>query len=979
MVESKLDPNKMTNEEAKIRFELACNDYIREPNTEAFDFVAQNAHRFTILEFVQLLQQSVTSKTDETRLNAMTLLVDVSVKSKLNDAEVAVLIKFLCGRLSEKYSIVPKILSGLNYFVRERELESDIACSIARDLFQSVDVQALHQDTRHKAYTLVYSLLHRNLLCLLKMNNEFVASYINLIDGEQDPRNLLLIFNMTVIVLQHFNLDNIEEAMFDVISCYYPIDFSPPEDSDVKVSPEDLRTRLNNCFKASNKLAKHAIPFLMEKFSSSIMQTRVQSCETLKLCITSYGIGCSEEHLTLIWNDVKQEIFGGVNRDLRERCLEVISALFWVLTIPNVKNKSLDPAQFMNTIFDYCKEKLSYSEVKYLRPTACILTAVVKSSGAGSGLVAEHCLDWLTDRFLEHTEIAVKSVLLDEIVTLLGDMQCEPARATAAANHFQWKKLEEMFLGAISDKESTELCTSGLCGISELLNLYHMTDQHKREDVETSPLLNVEAIVLGVYKHLSQTNDEDGLQILTVISREYPDLVNKLLLDKLLTQVDKGDSSARRMLSRLLVEELLVQHSPRLVKLLIQRGHVEIISLFTVALSYQESSEVIQFCQQFIFHQLLNYLIQLAVQEQDIEKAVVLFQEFTVALYKNRSPRTVDMTIFTETFTKSVVFQPFSCSSSHHQTMLTAIYSAVLTYGSMDCTFDPLMTPLDMTPVLKLACFSSDPITVQSSASIIGLMLNRMDEGEHLEGLKTRVFSELESCHMTNNKVWLCIRVCQALVYRWSSSVERAVKLFVECLTDKQTHSHTAQLTRHVLEPVYMGNRMILHKQRFLLTLIPLITPFINNSSLLSGEISSSLVKGVGTLLLALPQSLISTHGDTLYPVILNNLTPDTCDTASLKLVQYLISNTPGIIIMHLDSLVAQLCELGASREVSVRCRVEAVNTLKICTTQLHHKHTHVQREFVIKRLKTVLGDRKRVVRQVGAETLQQWVMLQPS
>ena len=40
------------------------------------------------------------------------------------------------------------------------------------------------------------------------MNNEFVVSYINLIDGEQDPRNLMLIFNMTVIVLQHFNLGN---------------------------------------------------------------------------------------------------------------------------------------------------------------------------------------------------------------------------------------------------------------------------------------------------------------------------------------------------------------------------------------------------------------------------------------------------------------------------------------------------------------------------------------------------------------------------------------------------------------------------------------------------------------------------------------------------------------------------------------------------------------------------------------------------
>ena len=61
-------------------------------------------------------------------------------------------------------------------------------------------------------------------------------------------------------------------------------------------------------------------------------------------------------------------------------------------------------------------------------------------SGAGSGLVAEHCLDWFTDRFLEHTEANVKQIILDEMVTLLGDMQCEPARATAAVNHFQWKK-----------------------------------------------------------------------------------------------------------------------------------------------------------------------------------------------------------------------------------------------------------------------------------------------------------------------------------------------------------------------------------------------------------------------------------------------------------------------------------------------------------------------------------------------------------
>ena len=70
---------------------------------------------------------------------------------------------------------------------------------------------------------------------------------------------------------------------------------------------------------------------------------------------------------------------------------------------------------------------------------------------------------------------------------------------------------------------------------NETLNYYWIiiSEQHKKEE----PSLKIETIVLGVYEHLCSTDDEDGLQILTVISREYPDLVNKLLLDKLLDKV----------------------------------------------------------------------------------------------------------------------------------------------------------------------------------------------------------------------------------------------------------------------------------------------------------------------------------------------------------------------------------------------------------------------------------------------------------
>ena len=55
-LDSNLDPAKMGQDEAKIRLELACSDYIRQPNKEAFDFIAHNGHQMSILQFVELLQ-----------------------------------------------------------------------------------------------------------------------------------------------------------------------------------------------------------------------------------------------------------------------------------------------------------------------------------------------------------------------------------------------------------------------------------------------------------------------------------------------------------------------------------------------------------------------------------------------------------------------------------------------------------------------------------------------------------------------------------------------------------------------------------------------------------------------------------------------------------------------------------------------------------------------------------------------------------
>ena len=103
---------------------------------------------------------------------------------------------------------------------------------------------------------------------------------------------------------------------------------------------------------------------------------------------------------------------------------------------------------------------------------------------------------------------------------------------------------------------------------------------------------------------------------------------------------------------------------------------------------------------------------------------------------------------------------------------------------------------------------------------------------------------------------------------------------------------------------------------------------------------------------------------------------------------------------MHLDTLVARLTSLCRSGTDAVRggtdavrsgtdaagsvavcnahVRIEALRTLRDCTIRLHHKHTHMHREFVVKALKTVLRDKKRIVRQAASETIQSWIMMQP-
>ena len=46
-------------------------------------------------------------------------------------------------------------------------------------------------------------------------------------EGETNPRNLHLIFGIWPLVMANFDLAEYTEDVFELFSCYFPIDFNP--------------------------------------------------------------------------------------------------------------------------------------------------------------------------------------------------------------------------------------------------------------------------------------------------------------------------------------------------------------------------------------------------------------------------------------------------------------------------------------------------------------------------------------------------------------------------------------------------------------------------------------------------------------------------------------------------------------------------------------------------------------------------------
>lgn len=107
------------------------------------------------------------------------------------------------------------------------------------------------------------------------MGEELLVGATDLVGGEKDPRNLMLIFSILRVLMVEWDITKHLEIMFDSVYAYFPITFRPPPNDPHGVTAQDLKDRLRDCVASTGRLAPYAIPNLLDKLDSTSVVVKV--------------------------------------------------------------------------------------------------------------------------------------------------------------------------------------------------------------------------------------------------------------------------------------------------------------------------------------------------------------------------------------------------------------------------------------------------------------------------------------------------------------------------------------------------------------------------------------------------------------------------------------------------------------------------------------------------------------------------------
>ncbi|KAL3967426.1 putative ATP-dependent RNA helicase DDX4 [Sarotherodon galilaeus] len=990
--------------------------------------------KFTVLQLVEALGSSLTSSQPHTRARGVHLLSEVLQEcyGELTEREVEVLIAFYENRLKDHYVVTPPVLKGLKALTKCTNLPPGSAVSMLRSVFQDIHVQSLMLSERACVYSMLINIMETREAELKGLGADFVFGFVQSMDGERDPRNLLLAFQIAKNLIHGgYDLGKFTEELFEVTSCYFPIDFSPPPNDPHGITREELVQALRAVLTGTPKFAEFLLPLLIEKLDSDVQNAKLDSLQTLAACVSQYEHKHVAEFLQGLWTSVRREVFQTSSEKIESAGLAALTALTSCLSRSVLSSDSEDSlSTFLDFILNDCKHHLCEPDLKLVWPSAKLLQAACSASTRASHIITVAVMPSLLEQYNNRTQCSHRRTLLEVVQRFIHSVKnCQSSDSDESVFLAFREALCSIVFSALSESNSSLQITA----TSVLTSLAQQAGLLVESDIE---------LALDHLTRLLLTEEDDRVSLAVVecagaLAQLHPALVVTKLIPKLKKEMftepmnqDQEEVSELHShhavrqwclsaLAAVSIQPSVVQESTPVLLEVLRSAHTgsvnfsvdEVVltcrSLQRIAEQVQDSEEAGRCFHDVFIPHLLSLALQAALQGEGssgtrsplVEEVVLSAMVPVISTSCSR----LQPTLAGQTASRAVSlfldgdvsFLPDNSFPSHMQLLKkqegdswSLSRLVCLLMGSV-CSLprsvevpqiDKLLSALE-----EMSCTCSHPLSYTSAAKCFAGLVNKKPQGDSLDSLiqrtMKRVCSELDSpsSSVRTQAFTLMIWVAKALLLRYHPLFTTLTDKLFSLLDDADLGPMAADGfsllmsdSTDVLNRACHADVRIMYRQRFFSE---------NSAKLVQGfnaapqEKKPNYLKALSNIVNKLPKQVQVTELPALLSLLLEALScPDQdIHLSTLSCLEPVLVNPPQVLIQQLEALINRLLALISSPAMSVR-----IASLS-CISTLSHFPVHEVLPFrarVLRALAKPLDDKKRLVRREAVQARGEWFLL---
>nr|CAD7598998.1 unnamed protein product [Timema genevievae] len=492
-------------------------------------------HSYKLLTLVEHLGDLLTNLNPELRRKGILTLAHVLDNLPvdfLGPDDLQYLVTFFCDRLKDHHTVIPATLQGIRATVK-MDLPPNSSILISTALFQHVQCQQQAVGDRFNLYTILFTLMDKYMKELLSVTPDFVFGVISAIDGERDPRNLMFLFTMLPSFIKNFPLGHLTEEMFEVISCYYPVDFRSFKTDPSAVTREDLAAELENCLTAIPDFSELCLPLLMEKLDSSLRIAKLDSLRLLRAACNNFTASALGQHYMELFRLMQLELLPGSDRELKDASLLALSALVRLFSSSALdKHEAKWLPDLLAAVYRLAESGLCDVELIMFSPATSVLLEVTRASPAACQILVSKVIPVLVAQYNLKKGDRERFILLQT----LGSFHtvCREHGDSLSKIHILRRDVFPVFLDA-SNQPSEDLRRESLKGLTGMAGT--LTDESQAQLLSRLCDCITQEIVPSVRY--------EGVSCLKALTQLYPDKVFKALKDADITPhfdiVDKED------------------------------------------------------------------------------------------------------------------------------------------------------------------------------------------------------------------------------------------------------------------------------------------------------------------------------------------------------------------------------------------------------------------------------------------------------